>query len=321
VASILFLVPSAPGGSTGTQRSDILQSSSGAVYALQARRDVAGQYGWPLRPFNRNHAIRGGFGDPRLGLRQRNFHFGIDIPAPGGTPVYAVTAGTAVLAPDRVAVLSPAVAKHATGFAYWHILPAVGEYRYVHKHALIGWVNPAWGHLHFAELDQGSWVNPLRPGALTPFHDTSTPIIDRVAVTRGVVAVAPGEAQPVPTIDITLDAFIPPAVPVSPPWNGARLAPTLIRWRLLDGATPESMWMTAVDFRRALPPNATYRDVYAPGTRPNRPGRPGRYVFFLAHDWNMARINPAADLLQVQVFGPRGGVALATASLHLGVRQ
>ena len=38
-------------------------------------------YGWPLRPFNRQHAIRGAFGDPRFGARQRNFHFGIDIPA------------------------------------------------------------------------------------------------------------------------------------------------------------------------------------------------------------------------------------------------
>ena len=47
-------------------------------------------YGWPLRPFNQQHAIRGAFGDPRFGAQQRNFHFGIDIPARGGTPVYAV---------------------------------------------------------------------------------------------------------------------------------------------------------------------------------------------------------------------------------------
>lgn len=279
---------------------------SAEVAAVRGRLPAARGYGWPLRPFYRVHAIRGAFGDPRFGARQRNFHFGIDIPAPGGTPVYAVAAGTTVLAPDRVAVLRPAVARHTTGFAYWHILPAVGEYHWVRKHALIGWVSPAWGHLHFAELEHGSWVNPLRPGALTPFYDTATPRINGISVMQGRAA---------RTIDITVDTFVPPAVPPLPPWNGARLAPTLIRWRLLDGVTPESRWTTAVDFRRALPPNTTYRDVYAPGSRPNGPARPGRYIFYLAHDWNVTGINLASDLVEVQVFGPRGATALATASL------
>ena len=297
----------------------IVLPGSPAVLAVRGRLPAVRRYGWPIRPFNREHAIRGGFGDPRFGLRQRNFHFGIDIPAPGGTPVYAVAAGTAVLAPDRVAVLSPAVAKRATGFTYWHILPAVAEYHYVRKHALIGWVSPTWGHLHFAELDKGALVNPLRPGALTPFRDTAIPRIDGISVLQDPPTPIPGDARPAQTVDVTVDAFLPPAVPPPPLWHGARLAPALIRWRLLDGATPESRWTTAVDFRRALPPNTTYRDVYAPGSRPNRPGRPGRYIFVLAHRWNVTGINLATDLVQVQVLGPRGATAFATASLRFGV--
>src|SRR3954470_14296033 len=44
-------------------------------------------YGWPVRPFHSPHAIRGAFGDPRVGLdasgtrTTSSFHFGVDVVA------------------------------------------------------------------------------------------------------------------------------------------------------------------------------------------------------------------------------------------------
>src|SRR5918992_5831090 len=46
-------------------------------------------YGWPVKPFDRQHPVRGYFGDPRIGGAHgtsKQFHFGIDVSAPNGTP-------------------------------------------------------------------------------------------------------------------------------------------------------------------------------------------------------------------------------------------
>jgi hypothetical protein len=271
-------------------------------------------YSWPLRPFNRRHPVRGGFGDPRFGWVQRNFHFGIDISAPGGTPVYAVAAGTVFLAPDRVDVLTVGNAKHATGFSYWHIRPAVDEHRFVPEHALIGWVIPAWGHLHFAELQDGSWVNPLRPGALTPYRDGAPPRINAIAIVPLTAPASAGEPVQGP-IDITVDASVPTPLAAPAPWHDSPLAPTVIRWRLLADSVPVSPWTTAVDFRWSIPPNGMYDDVYAPGTTPNHPDHPGRYVFYLAHNWDLSTIAPGDYELDVQALGPHGSSTDATTEL------
>jgi murein DD-endopeptidase MepM/ murein hydrolase activator NlpD len=52
-------------------------------------------YGWPVEPFDKQHAVRGFFCDPRIGDQgQKSFHFGVDVSARDGTPVFAVEAGT-----------------------------------------------------------------------------------------------------------------------------------------------------------------------------------------------------------------------------------
>ena len=59
----------------------------------------SGSYPWPVKPFDRQHPVRGNFGDPRTlfntppttdgaltGGGSFQFHFGVDISAPDGTP-------------------------------------------------------------------------------------------------------------------------------------------------------------------------------------------------------------------------------------------
>src|SRR5438270_6458676 len=69
-------------------------------------------YAWPIAPFDVQHPIRGAFDDPRSGitrggLTESSFHFGVDIVAPDGTPVYAVASGTVFRYPDAGAVRQP----------------------------------------------------------------------------------------------------------------------------------------------------------------------------------------------------------------------
>ena len=54
------------------------------------------RYGWPVKPFFRQHPIRGAFGDPRILGSSHSFHFGVDVSCPNGTPVYAPVTGSVV---------------------------------------------------------------------------------------------------------------------------------------------------------------------------------------------------------------------------------
>src|SRR5690348_5195940 len=96
-----------------------------AVLVLSCAAPAAAQaYGWPVKPFDRPHAIRGGFDDPRFGQRSRAFHFGIDVCAADGAPVYAVRAGVVYLEqpfPQTVEVRSAPTQV----FGYWHVVPVV----------------------------------------------------------------------------------------------------------------------------------------------------------------------------------------------------
>jgi len=275
--------------------------------AVRLLVDVASPYSWPLRPFRKQHLIRSGFGEPRFGAEQRNFHFGIDLPAAGATPVYAVAGGTAFLEPDHVAVLR-GPSRAPDGFSYWHIVPAVGEHSAVRPDQLLGWVKPLWRHLHFAQILDGRWVNPLRPDALTPYADPRRPEISKLSV----------EYLSDGRVSVIVDASVAPARPPKPPWQHARLAPSLVRWRLLAAHSAASAWRDAVAFRIWIPPNRLFADVYAPGSRPNWPNQPGRYRFYLARDWNVRRLPSGRYEIEVQAIGRLGLTATAYARLEVG---
>jgi hypothetical protein len=313
-----------PLGSFVSPRSSVRLPESSAIRGLPpaalARRSHS--YGWPIRPFGVKHRIRAGFGDPRQTSGHLDFHFGIDISAPDGTPVYAVAPGVVFLAPDRVAVLTDERQGHRTGFAYWHIDPAVREHSFVALHSLIGWIKPGVGCVHFSEIEHDRYVNPLRPGALTPAPDLTAPTIDSIAVEPiGPDSDSDGAVRG--TIQIIVDAQVRPAQRPPSPWQGAVIAPTLIRWRLLADRAPVSEWQTAVDFRNYIPLNRDnlYSEIYAPHTKENRAGKPGAYRYYLARSWNTSALAPGEYTIEVVTRSTGGKKSTATAPLQIVQRS
>src|SRR5207244_12304765 len=87
-------------------------------------------YGWPVKPFDREHPVRAVIGEPRTifmspptlegvlyGRGSFSFHQGIDIAAPDGTAVYPVMSGVVTLV-NRTWIRVDAGNGHA--FEYWH---------------------------------------------------------------------------------------------------------------------------------------------------------------------------------------------------------
>ncbi|MGE5689437.1 MAG: M23 family metallopeptidase, partial [Pseudomonadota bacterium] len=136
---------------------------------------TASGYGWPVKPFGQQHPVRGFFGDPRIGPKSHSLHFGIDIVAPDGAPVYATQNGIVWIEPTH---RNTVVVRGDTGriFSYWHVIPTVRTgARVVAYRTVIGHVEAPWAHVHFVERREGRYLNPLRPGALQPFADGTRP--------------------------------------------------------------------------------------------------------------------------------------------------
>jgi Peptidase family M23 len=263
-------------------------------------------YGWPLAPFDRQHPVRGFFGDPRIGEHGSTaFHFGIDVSGPDGTPVYAVDAGTVhVGGAQQVAVVEgsgPAV------HGYWHVVPAVHHGQSVARHALVGHIAAGWGHVHFAERRGGRYWNPLRAGALTPFADFGAPSVDRIVVERAGKPLAPTTLTGI--VELIAETHDVPPISAPPPWSGLPVAPALVRWRLVRDAHEVVPWRAVADFRTTLPPSAHFAAVYARGTRQNHPSAAGLYRFLLAAAFDTRHHADGEYRLDVEAADVRGNAS------------
>lgn len=282
-----------------------------AVLVALAVPSMAHAYSWPVKPFDRMHAIRGTFDDPRFHVATNltwkgTFHFGVDISAPDGTAVYAVEPGTITRGPDWVDVQRP----NRRVFGYWHIRPVVSAGMHVRLHQLLGYILPGWGHVHFAEAVAGRYRNPLRHGALTPFRELNAPVVDAISVVRIEGHALQSEGTDVSgTIALIADAYELPSIAPAPPWNRARLVPSVVRWRLIPGnGDPPSPWHTAADFRYRLFPGSMYANVYAPGTYQNKANRPGDYRFWLTQGLDTTSLANGTYWIDVQAFDLAGMV-------------
>jgi len=281
----------------------------------------AAAYPWPVEPFDRQHAIRGNFGDPRTlrgsidaaGWNPLSFHSGVDIQAPDGTPVYAVEGGeVAITGPYAIAVGTPDAAPSAPlVIGYWHIDPVVASSQYVAPQQLIGYVHRGAGHVHLSEKRFGRLVNPLRRGGLAPYVDTKPPVV------RGLIVYRAGTDEEIPadavtgTVDLAVDAYDAPPIPPLAPWRTAVMSPMHISWGgLLDGMwLPLSLRPQIVDFTQR--PSVPVEDVYAPGTRQNAPNSPGDYRFWLVRRLDTSILGEGRRAIHVTAADIRGNTTTA----------
>ncbi|HEU0335030.1 MAG TPA: peptidoglycan DD-metalloendopeptidase family protein [Gaiellaceae bacterium] len=290
--------------------------------AALAAPSTASAYGWPVKPFHSQHPVRGFFGDPRIGMtpegRHSSFHFGVDVSAPNGSPVYATADGEVVLEsfrPETVAVL---LDDGRTELQYWHVVPAVRDGQRVEAfRTVVGHVKAPWAHVHFSEVRDGAYRNPLRPGGLEPFIDRTRPLVRNLraerngAVTAGTVLNG--------SLDLVVEARDRTPLEVPAPWTGKPVTPAVVRWRLVShGGTAVVGWLTVVDFRRGIPGEETFTSVYARWTRQNHASVTGRYRFYLAHSWDSSTVHDGAYRLQVCAEDAAGNRSVTSFPVRVG---
>ena len=278
----------------------LLVSLLAAGLALTAPESAAA-YPWPVRPFNKPHPVRGNFGDPRTlfqlslfangleGPGDFQFHNGVDISAPDGTPVYPVVSGTVKLI-EHGSEISVKTDDDRT-FQYFHVVPVVvdGE-QVVAKRTLLGYVRRSFGHVHLTEIRGFRVWNPLGPGGLAPYRDSTKPRVTSIFM-RGEGSLAPLDPLGVcGTVSIVAEAYDYPAMRVPGSFAGFPVSPALVSWsmRRVGGAVlqPE---IPAFDVRTGLPAKAEFWDIYARGTYQNAPRfgnrqynlMPGRFLYNL----------------------------------------
>jgi hypothetical protein len=264
---------------------------------------------WPIKPFNRQHPVRGLFGDPRIGDRGgKSFHFGVDVCALDGTGVYAVNGGRVSINGENITVIE---VEGGREHAYWHVVPTVSDGARVRRGALLGHIAQGWGHVHFAERRGDAYWNPLRAGALTPYADYGPPVVSRIVTSR------PHDGL-WGQVSLIVEAFDrPPLSAPQPPWQGMPVVPALVRWRLVRNARSYVPWRIACDFRQSFvpkidgkpPSDVHFRNVYAPRTRQNHPNRPGLYRFWLARTFDTRPFPDGDYRLDVEVADIRGNAS------------
>lgn len=290
----------------------------------------AAAYPWPFKPFDRQHPIRGFFGDPRTvylngilagafeGPSFLSFHQGVDISAPNGTPIYAVANGT-------IHYLGAATLNLATGhdvtFQYFHIIPIAGEgQKVVARKTILGYVQPPFGHVHITEIDGIHAVNPLQRGHLTPYRDRTVPKVRDILVRNQM-----GEIEtPVGLcgrVELDADAYDTQPMAVPGTYHGLPVAPALVQWTITRvGGKVVVPLRTAADFRQTVPPNGQFANVYAKGTYENSPrfgreqypGMPGRYLFLLSGNFDTTNLANGNYTIAVRVADVRGNHSVGT---------
>lgn len=269
-----------------------------AAQAISAGTGCSGAYGWPVKPFDRQHPIRGNFGDPRTVFEGRRsqrtinagdgmfqFHHGVDISAPDGSPVYAVADGVITRTHgDRVTV----ECWNGRSIQYWHIVVRVrvGQ-RAVAGETVLGHIQPKREHVHLTQLRSGRPVNPLAHGRLEPYRDATRPNALGVSFRRTDLG---GEIPP-DRISGRVSAYVQAtdmsAMPVPGRWYGFPVTPAHVAWRIETARGRIVRSQEAWDVRQTIPATGAFWLSYARGSHQNWPvfsdgkarGMTGRYVF------------------------------------------
>ena len=300
----------------------VLDSSA---HASSVGTGCSGAYGWPVAPFTEQHPVRANFGDPRTrfagqqgddalltGSGTFSFHQGVDISAPDGSPVYAVNSGRITRARGgRVTV----DCGNGRSFQYWHIEPVarVGQHA-VAGRTLLGFIQPKREHVHLTHLEHSRAVNPLAPGHISPYRDSTTPRVLEIAARPSVGG----------RLRFAVSAVDMPALEVPGRWHGFPVSPALVTWRIERSGHVVSSG-TAHDVRRVEPKNDRFWDTFARGTYQNWPivegrklqGMPGAYVYRLELSRAASELAAGMYTLKITVADTRGNASVRRFPLDL----
>jgi hypothetical protein len=300
----------------------------------------AAAYGWPVRPFDKAHPIRGNFGDPRTvfqlgfladpwnGPGKFSFHNGVDISAPADTPVYPVASGIAHPSGNaQVDVVAPLPDGTRRVFQYDHIkLNVTDGQPVVARKTILGFVQASAGHVHLDEIDGFEVTNPLRKGHLTPFVDRTRPRVGSIQLTWASSGTQIGPISVCGRISVSAEAFDLPPLRVPAPWTGLPLAPALVTWKVtrLDGRVLIGN-RAAADFRTTVPPNSQFWTTYARGTYQNAPrfglqqfgSMPGRFVYTLTPYLDTHSLPNGVAVITVVATDTRGNTGALTQRISI----
>jgi hypothetical protein len=300
------------------------------LLALAVAAPALASYGWPIKPFRKQHPIRANFGDPRTvfssplysdginGPGSFSFHNGIDIAAPNGTTVYPVVSGTVKII-DAAAVAVQTLDDRT--FQYFHVVPTVVDgTKVIAGVNRLGYIQAPYAHVHLSEIDGTTVTNPLLRRHLAPYVDKTRPRVDTIEIrdAEGKLAEPLGLCG---RISIAAEAFDRPALPVAGSFSGLPVAPALVVWRLQRvGGNVVVAKRDAVDFRFTLPAPRDFWSTYARGSYQNAPrfGRqqfgsmPGRYLFELTRSLDTRTVPNGPYILTVSASDERNNVGTLT---------
>jgi murein DD-endopeptidase MepM/ murein hydrolase activator NlpD len=331
----MFLFAAAIGGGALAGRTALpVQTSTAAAPASATQSARAASYGWPVEPFDQQHPVRGSFGDPRSIFRGAptlrglmhsacacSYHQGIDISAPDGTAVYAVREGVVrTVTPDWVEVDSGG----GSAFQYWHVAANlhVGDHVQA-RQDVVGHILKGSKHGHLTELQDGKPVNPLAPGHIGPYEDTTTPAVDAITFRSSDTGPQLLPEYVHGSVELVAAASDTPAIPVPGQWNGLPVTPAKLTFRVTsfpDGgvAVPET---TAMDVTRELPATSDMWHTYARGTHMNMVQmgvhrywyNPGVYLFKLTPGrWDSHSVRDGVYRLTVTAWDTAGNHSSAS---------
>jgi murein DD-endopeptidase MepM/ murein hydrolase activator NlpD len=329
----MFLLAAAIGGGALAGRTALPAQTSSAASTPQtasasAASSAAGSsYGWPVKPFDRQHPVRGSFGDPRSVFRGSptprglmtsrcacSYHPGIDISAADGTAVYPVRPGVVrIVTPQWIEVDSAG----GLAFQYWHIIPVVQVGDHVQTgETVLGRILRGAEHVHLTELQNGKPVNPLAPGHIGPYADTTTPSVS--AITFRSRDTGP-ELLPEflhGRVEIVAAANDVPAFPVPGMWGGLPITPAKLTYSVESFpkkriAVPET---TSMDVTRTLPSTSDMWHTYARGSHMNMVQmglhrywyQPGVYLFKLAAAFDTRKLTDGVYQVTVTAWDTAG---------------
>lgn len=335
----MFLLAAAIGGGALAGRTALpVQTSAATSMGTEAPR--ASSYGWPVKPFDQQHPVRGSFGDPRSIFRGSptvrglmhsacacSYHQGIDVSAPDGTAVYAVRDGVVrTVTPDWVEVDSSG----GSAFQYWHIRATVRVGDHVDaQRDVVGYILKGSKHVHLTELQDGKPVNPLAPGHIGPYEDATKPTVGELTFRAGDTGPELLPEYLHGRVELVAAAADTHAIPVPGQWNGLPITPAKLTFRITaypsgDVVVSET---TAMDVTRTLPATSNMWHTYARGTHMNMVQmgvhrywyNPGVYLFKLTPGlWDTHRLKDGVYRFTVTAWDTSGnhGSASQTVQIH-----